>query len=172
MQINFYKGQLSLIPGKQAEVGDLIATNYQVLKVQKTTDSTTGKRTTAVHISGLADFARHQFAGKPWSPELRDKLRNKLLKPFDALSTQIGEAEPTVVMVNFYRISMYHKDLTPANLLKQEAVKLLYRSYTEFIDVNDAKLSTERPSTVNGIWRLRRNLDIPIDETDIRALNL
>ena len=66
MQINYHKGKLGMIPGQAPELLGLLATNYQVLKVQKTTDGTKGKTTTAVYLSGLTDFAKHQFTDKAW----------------------------------------------------------------------------------------------------------
>jgi len=151
MQINYYKGVLGRYPGDAPELSELLATNYQVLKVQKTTSGTTGKTTTAVHFSGLSDFAKHQFAGKAWSMELREKLRKALTKPFKVIENSLDNGVGTLYLVEFYRISRLYKDLTEQDELKREAVKLLYRSYTDFTSVSEGTMHTERPSTAKSI---------------------
>ena len=80
--------------------------------MQKTTDGVNGKTTTAVYLSGLTDFAKHQFAFKPWNQEQRDKLRKALTKPFKAIDASIDKGAGTLYLVNFYRISRLYKNLT------------------------------------------------------------
>ena len=97
-------------------------------------------------------------------------MRNALTKPFKALDGSIDNSTGTVYLVKFFRISRFYKNHTEQDELKREAVKLLYRSYTDFTDVNEGKMHTERPSTVKGIFRLRKSLGIPTDDSDKWAL--
>ena len=112
--------------------------------------------TTSLWLSGLPGAAKLQFTGKEWSQKNRDMLYETLTKPFRAHKGQLAEGTSTLHMVSFYRISRtYEKKATQDDLLKRQAAKLLYRSYTDLKDQMEGIANDERPLTRTAIQRLR-----------------